>query len=131
MSCRRLRFLGILPSTMDILLSSPLSSLSFALALSLARSLSHSLSLFSRGHSVSTRATPLRAREWRLSRLARPYQRASALPSSLPACFPAYLCLTACFACLLASPTCFACLPALPACLLVPLLTLPCSFVPD
>lgn len=56
---------------------------SLALALSLA--------LLSRGHSVSTRATPLRAREWRLSRLARPYHRASALPSSLPACFPAYL----------------------------------------
>lgn len=93
-----------------------------------SRSLSHSLSLFSRGHSVSSRATPLRAREWRLSRLARPYQRASALPSSLPACFPAYLpaCFPAClFSCL------FACLPTylpthlptyLPACL--PCLTL-------
>lgn len=94
--CRRLRFLGILPSTMDILLHSPRSRTS-----SHSRSLSHSLSLLSRGHSVSTRATPLRAREWRLSRLARPYQRASALPSSLPACFHA------------CPPTClFACSPA-------------------
>lgn len=70
--------------------SAPLASLaSFALLHSLASlALALSLALLSRGHSVSTRATPLRAREWRLSRLARPYQRASALPSSLPACFP-------------------------------------------
>lgn len=54
-------------------------------ALFLSLSPSHSLSLFSRGHSVSTRGTPLRAREWRLSRLARPFQRAGAIPSFLPA----------------------------------------------
>ena len=84
--------------------SSLFSSLSFSLSLSLhtlyglvlslarslARALALSLALLSRGHSVSTRATPLRAREWRLSRLARPYHRASALPSS-SSCFPAYL----------------------------------------
>lgn len=58
--------------------------------LSLALSLSLSLALFSRGHSVSTRGTPLRAREWRLSRLARPFQRARAIPSFLPACLPVY-----------------------------------------
>lgn len=52
---------------------------------------SHSLLLFSRGHSVSTRGTPLRAREWRLSRLARPFQRAGAIPSFLPASQPACL----------------------------------------
>lgn len=49
------------------------------------------LALLSRGHSVSTRGTPLRAREWRLSRLARPFQRAGAIPSFLPACLLAYL----------------------------------------
>lgn len=70
-------------------------SLSLSLALFRSLSLSHSLSFFSRGHSVSTRGTPLRAREWRLSRLARPFQRASAIPSFLPACLPP-ACLLAC-----------------------------------
>lgn len=81
----------------SLLFSLPLSlslhtlyGLVLSLARSLARALALSLALLSRGHSVSTRATPLRAREWRLSRLARPYHRASALPSS-SSCFPAYL----------------------------------------
>lgn len=56
-----------------------------------SRPLTLSLSLFSRGHSVSTRGTPLRAREWRLSRLARPFQRAGAIHSFLPTSLPAYL----------------------------------------
>lgn len=76
---------------MDIfLLLSPLSRPALS-ALFLSLSPSHSLSLFSRGHSVSTRGTPLRAREWRLSRLARPFQRAGAIPSFLPASLPACL----------------------------------------
>lgn len=58
---------------------------------SFSRLFSLSLALLSRGHSVSTRGTPLRAREWRLSRLARPFQRAGAIPSFLPACHPACL----------------------------------------
>lgn len=66
------------PSSRDEHLSAPVTSLT-------ACSFSRSLLLFSRGHSVSTRGTPLRAREWRLSRLARPFQRAGAIPSFLPA----------------------------------------------
>lgn len=84
------------PSSHDEHLSAPVTSLtaSSLSALFLSLSSSHSLSLFSRGHSVSTRGTPLRAREWRLSRLARPFQRAGAIPSFLPAsllaCLPVY-----------------------------------------
>lgn len=86
-SCHELRFRRILPLTMNIfLLLSPLShGLLSRRSLFLSLLPSHSLLLFSRGHSVSTRGTPLRAREWRLSRLARPFQRAGAIPSFLPA----------------------------------------------
>lgn len=116
-SCHELRFHSrILPLTMDIF-----SVCTFRRFSLLTRALS--LALVSRGHSVSTRGTPLRAREWRLSRLARPFQRASAIPSFLPACLPACLLaylplptphhplfpLSFSFSC--AYPNMFACLP--------------------
>lgn len=88
-SCHELRCRRILPLAMNIFLL--LSPLSHGRSLFLSLSSSHSLLLFSRGHSVSTRGTPLRAREWRLSRLARPFQRAGAIPSFLPASLLAYL----------------------------------------